>query len=91
MSQMGQAFALLPGSITIRGMGASRLSAADAIPEESDSTARSWDNNPSEKKEAGPRSPQVSVSPVVNQPPTSASPGRGRFLSPSCYLLNQSL
>ena len=51
MSQMGQAFALLPGSITICGMGASRLSAADAIPEESDSTARSWDNNPSEKKE----------------------------------------
>lgn len=89
---MGQAFALLPGSITICGMGASRLSAADAIPEESDSTARSWDNNPSEKKEAGPHSPQVSIfPPVVNQPPTSASPGRGRFLGPSCYLLNQSL
>ena len=51
MSQMGQAFALLPGSITICGMGASRLSAADAISEESDSTARRWDNNPSEKKE----------------------------------------
>ena len=47
---MGQVFALLPGSITICGMGASRLSAADAISEESDSTARSWDNNPSEKR-----------------------------------------
>lgn len=74
MSQVSQAFAHLPGSITICGMGASRLSATDAIPEESDSTARSWDNSP-EKKEAGPHSPQVRVfPPVVNQPPTPASP-----------------
>lgn len=47
MSRVRQAFVLLPGSVTVLGMGAKRLSVAEAIPEGAESTASSGGNNPS--------------------------------------------